>query len=391
MDNKLSIKNYRCLLYVISCAVNNKQPSEEILNKYPIEQLYNQSKRHSISALVGNTIKDTDYYSKSISISKDWNVTTNKVLRKTVLMDIEREKIFQYMDSNGIWYAPLKGIILKYYYPAYGLREMSDNDILFDVSYQREMKDYMVSIGYDVVSYGNHQDDIYHKKPVYNFELHRMLFASIFETLYEYYADIKDKLIKDDDNKCGYHFSKEDFYVYIIGHAYEHYRLGGTGLRTLIDVYLYNSKEKNLDKAYIRQELKNTKLSGFERYCRVVSNKLFSKPELFDFDSLNEKEKKFLEYILGSGTYGNSENNIRNRLKEKSKNKSISKKSVYKYYLSRLFPDLSWYKYHKPFVYKHKILIPFYCVYRWIRSIPKTKTIIKEVKVTNKIFNANNQ
>lgn len=380
-------KEHCGLIYVISCAVNNVYPSEQILGQYSLDALFTISKNHSISALVGYALQHNNAYKQSGSLFVEWELSQNKILRKTILMDEERKRILQYMDSNDIWYVPLKGIVLKDYYPAYGLREMSDNDILFDASCQCEMKDYMVSIGYDVVSYGNHQDDIYHKQPVYNFELHRTLFASLFKTLYDYYANIKERLIKDQGNKCGYHFRKEDFYIYIIGHAYEHYRLGGTGLRTLIDVFLYNKKEKGLDRVYIGQELKKTELFSFERYCRVVSNKLFSNPKSNSIESLSESEKKFLWYILSSGTYGTSENYIRNMLKEKSNNKTITKKPVYRYYISRLFPNLSWYKYHIPFVYKYKVLVPFYCVYRWIKSVPKIKSILKEIRTTNDILN----
>lgn len=38
------------------------------------------------------------------------------------------------------------------------------------------------------------------------------------------------------------HFSREDFYIYLVAHEYKHYFLGGTSLRSLADTYIYLKK-----------------------------------------------------------------------------------------------------------------------------------------------------
>lgn len=60
-------------------------------------------------------------------------------------------------------YLPLKGIIMKDYYPSVGMRQMSDNDILFDADAWERMEKHMISEGYkaEYVGKGNH--DAYHK------------------------------------------------------------------------------------------------------------------------------------------------------------------------------------------------------------------------------------
>lgn len=60
-------------------------------------------------------------------------------------------------------YLPLKGIIMKDYYPSVGMRQMSDNDILFDADAWERMEKHMISEGYkaEYVGKGNH--DVYHK------------------------------------------------------------------------------------------------------------------------------------------------------------------------------------------------------------------------------------
>ena len=52
----------------------------------------------------------------------------------------------------GIWYAPLKGILLQALYPKYGMRQMSDNDILYGVEGQKKLIAMMKKRGYKTES-----------------------------------------------------------------------------------------------------------------------------------------------------------------------------------------------------------------------------------------------
>ena len=49
---------------------------------------------------------------------------------------------------------------------------------------------------------------------------------------------MKSRLIKDAGNNYGYHFSPEDFYMYMTAHEYKHYSSEGTLLRSLFDIFL---------------------------------------------------------------------------------------------------------------------------------------------------------
>ena len=58
--------------------------------------------------------------------------------------------------------------------------------------------------------------------------MHRSLFGKGHETkMQEYYSDIKARLIPNEGSKYGYHFSPEDFYIYMIAHEYCHYLING--------------------------------------------------------------------------------------------------------------------------------------------------------------------
>lgn len=67
-------------------------------------------------------------------------------------MDAERVEIIKFLEEKHIWYMPLKGVILKEFYPEYGLRQMCDNDILFDNDYTDEVRKWFFNRGYELQS-----------------------------------------------------------------------------------------------------------------------------------------------------------------------------------------------------------------------------------------------
>ena len=95
------------------------------------------------------------------------------------------------LDGAGIWYMPLKGTLLKDLYPKTGMREMADNDILFDASRCGDVKRIMESLGFEIKAYGTGPHDSYLKPPVSNFEMHRKLFDDSFDKcIAEYCKDV---------------------------------------------------------------------------------------------------------------------------------------------------------------------------------------------------------
>lgn len=63
-----------------------------------------------------------------------------------------------------------------------------------------------------------------------------------------------------------------------------------TGLRSLLDTYLYNHLKGNgLDRVYIEHELKTLQADQFERLSRVLGEKLFSDPDHCTVRWIDEK------------------------------------------------------------------------------------------------------
>ncbi len=360
------------LCYLAACAVNGIAPSKEECEKMELDKLYKFSGMHSLTALAA-----MELVAAGVEISSEWKQARDKAVRKHILFNSEREAVLKYMEKNGIWYLPLKGIILKDMYPKIGMREMSDNDILFDETYRRQMFEFMKVRGYSADGYGKSNHDAYTKEPVFNIELHVSLFAEqAREEFYRYYKKVKDRLVRIEGTEYGYRMTDEDYYVYMTAHEYKHYSNGGTGLRSLLDRYVYLLDKKDvLDFEYIGRECKKLRIADFEKDARILCEKLFSGESISE---LTEEENSMFEYYMFSSTYGTMYNTIAHRLK--TDYGKVNETSKLRYVWRRAFPKTEFYREYAPFAYKYKIFIPFVCIYRILVNVGKMRKEIDLVK-----------
>ncbi len=362
MNRQEYIQAINDVIYLTYCAVNEIIPDERVWKINP-QTLYRAADRHLLTAVTGMALESAGVKEEAFIQAK------NRAYRKLALMEEDKKLLFRRLETAGIWYMPLKGAVLKDYYPAFGMRQMADFDILFDASRAEEVRQIMEELGFEVKRFGGGNHDVYHKQPVSNFELHRSLFAPAYdERTVRYYEDVKERLLKDDTNACGYHFSTDDFYIYLVAHEYKHYSIGGTGLRSLLDVYVFlNRFEKEMDKKYIAREMEKLGLTDFEKQNRTLVLSLFNGKKL------TAASQSMLEYIMCSRTYGNIDNRVQNRVNQLGGGKS----GQAKYIFHRLFLPMKTVENFFPFFYRYKILLPFLPLYRLVKGIKNPRSRVR--------------
>ena len=362
------------VIYLCGCAVNGVLPEKKRTDEMNLEQLFKASQNHTLSAIAA--------YALGFAGIKDhaFEQAKAKAIRKEAVMEIDKEQLFQQMEEKGIWYMPLKGTVIKGLYPAVGMRQMADFDILFDKNYQTEVRDIMTGLGFSCEHFGKGSHDVYFKKPVSNFEMHTELFGEVHKgELFRYYRNINDRLVKDPENGYGYHLSANDFYIYIMAHEYKHFSNGGTGIRSLLDTYvIWQKLGKELDAAYIKAECTKLGISEFEQKNKQLSLHLFGD------EALTDDDREMLEYIIFSGTYGTVQNSIENSVKKYGG----GKKGKRNYILKNLFLPMREIKAYYPFFYRHKILLPGLFFYRIGKAVTvKRKQTFSKLKQLRKLRN----
>ena len=365
------------LICLLSCSLFGTTPDLQRVNEMDLNYLYQLASFHSLVAMISFSLE------RAIPLPAQFEQDKKKAMRKLALFDIERKKIFQRMDEEKIWHMSLKGSVLKDDYPKFGMREMADNDILCDSGRMADVKTIMQELGYHCVEFDKRVDDSYAKSPLY-FEMHRYLFDEReIKTFYEYYKGIRAKLIPLNNDELELRLSDEDFYVYMVAHDYKHYTLGGTGLRSLVDLFVFLRKRKDiLDWKYINKELKNLDLHEFEQRHKELSYIVFSG------NHLTETDKENLLYYVTSGTHGTAEHTFANRLSSAlSGDDSIASK---RHYLKRrLFLSGDDLKDKYPFFYQHKWLVPALHIYRLSKAVfVKQKTVMHEYKKVKEYENS---
>ena len=372
MDKSLYLHTAYQMIRLVRCALTGRTPDKEWAKSLDFPVLFAVCQDHILTACAAYALESAGIH------DPDFTEAKAKAIRKNILLDAERKAILARMEQSQIWYMPLKGALLKDWYPKLGMRQMSDNDILYDARYCELVKDIMLERGYACSHFGKGTNDAYLKEPIYNFEMHNHLFLEAYVGgFHRYYENVKDRLLKDDGNSFGYHFRPEDFYLYMTAHEYKHFAGGGTGVRSLTDTYVFIQKfGDSLDWDYLNTELEKMKLTEYERQNRELAMKLFSCKRL----SLDEKTR--LDYYILSGTYGNLKNRVKNDVQR------MENCSKVKYILHRIFPTTAQIKSFWPFFYRHKWLIPLLWIYRPIHGlIVNRKKIISELRYLWRINN----
>lgn len=376
MVNERIPKNVWDLIYLLSCALHGQRAAEARLSAIDMDKMYRLTRMNSITAMAAVALEGQ----LEPKEQERWKEARSKALRKNILLDMECKKICAYMESAGIWYMPLKGSILKNLYPKMEMREMSDQDILFDAAHQQEMYEYMVGQGYTADEVGKEHHDTYSKPPVYNIELHHSLFENGADLSWlEYYENVKQRLIPDTPGSFGHHFSDEDFYIYMHVHAYKHYSFHGTGLRSIVDTYVYNMKKGGtMDWDYIERTCRQLRIDEYERCCRSLADKLFSGPEPAE---LTDEEGEMLSFCVGAGTYGSDKSRIARDLKNaRTEDGKLTGGAKFRYVLRRLFPSLEEMKLKSKMVREHPWTLPLGWIVRIFRGI-----FVKGKKSANEI------
>lgn len=374
-------KTSEFLIYLMACSLQGTKPEEALLANIDMEALLRLAKAHSVSAMVCMALEQTDAFQHAAETTRlKWLDAKNKAVRKNMLLDAERHQLEKEFAEHGIWYMPLKGSILKDWYPKFGMREMADNDILFDASKRKEVKAIFQGRGYTVKGYNKGNHDEYEKPPIYNFEMHVSLFPGTYKKLTEQYENVKEHLLPVDGTAYQFAFTPEDFYVFVLAHAHKHYSYSGTGIRTLADIYIMNQKlGGTMNWEYVDSELRGLGIFSYERESRELAQKLFGIAELPTKANLSEAEQQMLAYYLGASTYGTIENRTLNQMQKlQPDGGAITAHTKRKYLLSRIFPGREWCKACAPTVYKYPVLLPFFWVWRLAVKGVKRRDIAKQ-------------
>lgn len=284
------------------------------------------------------------------------------------------KKLEAAFQENGIDYLPLKGTILKPIYPQPATRIMGDADILIREEQYDKIKPVMEQLGFQEGAQADHE--LHWSHPQLHAELHRWMVPQRSLDLYRYFETGWTRAIPQSGTR--YTFRLEDHFIYLFVHYAKHYRGGGIGLRQLIDLWIYQRINAQMDMDYISNELAKLKLTQF---FENTQNMLAA---WFDGGVLDEKSAFMSEFIWNSGSWGTREAHQTSEGLRKEKAAGSRVKSRTQHILSVIFPPVRTLKTRYPVLEKAPWLLPVMWPVRWVsallfrrKNIDKYATIMK--------------
>ena len=275
----------------------------------------------------------------------------------------------QVLEEEKIPFIPLKGSVLRDYYPEPWMRTSCDIDILVkEEMLEPAAQALSKKLGYKAGPVTDH-DMTLTASGVY-LELH-------YDTIQERYevngcrsvlAGIWEDAREKAPGSCQLQLSDEMFYFYHMAHMVKHFEVGGCGVRAYLDIWIMNHRME-FDRKKRQKLLETGGLLKFAKASEEVAEYWFSNAPADDMTLAISK------YILKASLYGDNENRA-------ALGQARMGGKVKYLLLRRVFMPYDYLKAEYPILKKHKWLTPVYQVVRWLRMLfsGRLGTTLRELK-----------
>ena len=281
-------------------------------------------------------------------------------IHKAVTQEYEIQLLLDAMERDGIDCLPMKGWVMRRFYPDPLMRSMSDFDLLIRDMDSRQMESWMKKQGYTPERVDQETHDVYYKPPYMNIELHRRMLDP--EHLSKSESEWADKHLQTlwnpekrlPEKKHIYGLTNEDFYIYHISHFYKHFTGSGAGIRLLADTWLFQKeKGETLDRTYLEKQLEALHILEFSKRMGQAAAACFDGKARLD-----KKDELVAAYLTSEGVYGSLETHEALQVLGRGKGSFASNKV--QTFVKRVMPPWRTMKNRYPRLSRYPWLLPFY-------------------------------
>ncbi len=296
------MKQVSCLMMnLIKSAISKTEVDCSAISNLSLEQLnllFSIAKTHDVAQIVGYAIDKS-----GVKIDEQVKQKFQKEQILAVLryeqQKYELEQISKIFEKEGVDFIPLKGSVIREFYPEKWLRTSCDIDILIREENLERAIDALTINGYKVGGKEFHDVSLFSPS-----NIHLELHFNIQENIKKLDAVLKDAWKYAVNINCNhYKFTKEFFIFHIFSHMSYHFLSGGCGVRSLIDIWIIKQK---MGICYLDAEKLLSK-ANILKFAKEMDNLI----EICFADKCsNEFYDSLLNYILNGGVYGSLTNDI---------------------------------------------------------------------------------
>ena len=343
-----------------------------------LEQVYTLADRHDLAHLAGQALGKLNLPEETIP--PQYRTATKQAIFRYMRIDHTYGQICAALELGQIPFIPLKGSVLRAWYPEPWMRTSSDIDILVPEDRLEQATDVLTArLQFTRGDKGNHDVSLFSPAGVH-LELH---YATVVESdRIKQSSRVLSRVWEDvtpvQPGACCQRMSDSMFYFYHIAHMAKHIAGGGCGIRPFLDLWVLNNRaDSNAVKP--SHLLTEGGLLALAQAAERLSEVWFSGAES---DPMTDR---LAQYVLGGGVYGTMENNVTVQQGRRG--------GKLRYALTRIFLPYETIKYYYPVLQKHKWLLPVYQVVRWCKLLFKggVKRSVRELKTNASMSRADMQ
>ncbi len=365
----MEVKVLQDILIKMLCSELNETELDsavkQMITPHILADLFNFAKKHDVAHIVASCLYKNGLLPKGEAFEKFQKEQMLAVYRNEQIKFAYSE-ICQVFNKEKIPFVPLKGSVIRPFYPEANMRTSCDIDVLISKENLQKAVELLKKKGYRLKSRNYHDVSLFSPANVH-IELH----FSVLENL-----ENIDKILQNAwdytvlKSESCYEFTDEFFVFQMLAHMSYHFLWGGFGVRFLMDVWVMEHKMgKTVECA--EELLEQAGIYKFAQEVSRLANICFSGEEEEGFS------RKFLKHILEGGIYGNTQNRV-------SVKKSENPSTV-AYIIKRWFAPYKTMAEHYPVLKKAPILLPIFWIVRLFKILARgrTKEIIGELKTAN--------
>jgi len=315
-----------------------------------LEKLYVFSSALDVSQFIGYALADTQ---QPNAILQRFQKDALKAMYRCERQTADLQRVSALFEQEKLPFVPLKGAVLRGFYPVPWLRTSSDIDLLLRSEDCRTAEALLSSrLHYAFVERTTH-DVVLVSPGGVHVELHHMLLEEACanqadEPLRNIWYHVRQE---SDSFRCT--LDDEAFYYYHIAHIAKHFLLGGGGIRPFADLFLLDAMPRFA--ACQRDMLEQGGLLRFSQSCSKLANHWFGGGQADD--GISQMEAFLLEGTLYGSAHGKA---VVGSVKSGGKMKRL---------LQRAWQPYDTLKHRYPALIGYPILLPWYEGVRWAQLL----------------------
>lgn len=334
------------------------EPADEAMNEQLTPELLKAvchlARPHDLLHIVGYVLQklqlsfDVPAYKKVCALNRE-------AIFRYSRMILEYEQICKTLEEANIRYVPLKGSVLRDYYPEPWMRTSCDIDILVQESDLDAAADALVQNLQFTRGKKEHHDISLFSPVKVRLELHFSLeHVEHVQGEREILHNVWKHVLPEGDSKWRCRLTDEMFYFYHVTHMAKHLQEAECSIRPFLDLWIMNHRMPG-DAAAREALLRKGGMLPFARAAEKLSEVWFTG------DAPDAMSRRLEALILQYGTDAAKSNYV--ALKQNQSGGKL------RFVLDKIFPSFDRMTAYYPVLKKKPWLLPIYVLRRWWRLI----------------------